>query len=229
MSYSQAAQGRGSNNQAKVQAVQNKSEVDLLKSCHRELAQADEISTRTCERLNSQTEQLKRIHNDTEVINGNLDQSEHLLRGLGRWGWFKNLFHSEPEAKNLAPASSSGGYPASASSQPKAAAAAAPSQAASGAERARARLLAEEAARNPSGSAARPAPAAGANAQANGEDPEAERLYDDMENMLAGLKVKTQAINQTLDVHNQMLPEIESNMTRAQDRIKKQSAQMAKR
>jgi len=49
------------------------------------LADTDRISQRTADKLNSQTEQLNRIHEQTENINHNLDHSQWVLQSMKSW------------------------------------------------------------------------------------------------------------------------------------------------
>mmetsp|Transcript_102769 Transcript_102769/g.266190 ORF Transcript_102769/g.266190 Transcript_102769/m.266190 type:complete len:129 (-) Transcript_102769:519-905(-) len=84
MSYASAADT--------AQSTDRRTEKELLTDIRKSLAGADEISNRTLETLNSQTEQLQRIQGHADGIEHNLDQSEFLLRGLKRWGWVRNIF-----------------------------------------------------------------------------------------------------------------------------------------
>lgn len=56
-----------------------------------------------------------------------------------------------------------------------------------------------------------------------------EKTYDQIDNMLEGLLVKSQQINHTLGHHNQLIPEIAESVERDQARIAKQKAEMKKR
>jgi len=58
---------------------------------------------------------------------------------------------------------------------------------------------------------------------------EVDRAYDDIDNLLEGLKEKGKVINRTLDQHNQMLPNLSESIARDQDRISKQQQEIKKR
>eukprot|EP00930_Biecheleria_cincta_P079047 TRINITY_DN66709_c0_g1_i1.p1 TRINITY_DN66709_c0_g1~~TRINITY_DN66709_c0_g1_i1.p1 ORF type:complete len:248 (+),score=50.89 TRINITY_DN66709_c0_g1_i1:68-745(+) len=199
-----------------------RTEAELLASTLRSLAEADESSNRVLTTLNEQTEQLHKIQDDTRSIDSNLDKSEYLLRSLKRFGWVRNLFRkqpkSSPDAKQAegpsstsAPAASSGsgsqssssssGYPSGAK------AAAAPSANGRGA----ARLLAQEDARRSAGGYG-----------SDRRDPGIDKAYDQIDNILEGLKHKGAEINRTLNHHNEILPEVASSVQKSQDRMKKQ-------
>jgi len=177
------------------------------------------------QRLDTQTEQLKKIEADTEVIDSNLDQSEYLLRGLKPFGWVRNLFRKDPGPPPR-PEKTSGGYPTGAA--PSSASGAPDARRQGGASAGANRLLAEEAARKDlklgaagsNGSQLRPD---------QKRDQEVDRAYDDIEHMLDGLKEKSKVINRTLDDHNQMLPRIGDSIARDQERINKQQQDMKKR
>jgi len=58
-----------------------------------------EISQRTAEELNGQTEQLYRIKEDTERIKNNLDTSQYLIAGMKSWwGSMIQMFTAPPIA-----------------------------------------------------------------------------------------------------------------------------------
>lgn len=190
---------------------ETKTEAELLASTVQSLAQAEDTTNRVLTTLHGQTEQLHRIQADAEAINHNLDRSEWLLRSLKPWGWVRNIFRKDPQARPLdervssssaaAPAPAPAGYP----------------EASRGAQR----LLAEDAARKanaPGQQLTRP----------DLRDPH-EKTYDQIDNMLEGLLVKSQQINHTLGHHNQLIPEIAESVERDQARIAKQKAEMKKR
>jgi len=58
---------------------------ESLDNTLRTLADTDKISQRTADKLENQTEQLHRIHEQTENINYNLDHSQYLLQGMKSW------------------------------------------------------------------------------------------------------------------------------------------------
>jgi len=222
-----------------AKSTDGRTEAELLASTVRSLVEADESSNRTLTALNEQTEQLHRINEDTHSIDSNLDKSEYLLRSLKRFGWVRNLFRkqpkSSPDAKEAeAPAStreaaasssrssaSSSGYPSSANTL------AAPSASSRGA----ARLLAQEDARRGS---QKPS-ADGRSAASTGgyssdrKDPAIDKAYDQIDNILEGLKHKGAQINRTLGHHNELIPEITTNVQRSEDRMKEQQKDIKKR
>mmetsp|Transcript_55365 Transcript_55365/g.121525 ORF Transcript_55365/g.121525 Transcript_55365/m.121525 type:complete len:231 (-) Transcript_55365:56-748(-) len=227
MSYAQAA----------AKSTDVRSEAELLASTRRSLAEADEISNRTLGTLNHQTEQLHRIQADTDAIDHNLDQSEWLIRGLRPFGWVRNLFKKEPlpaslhdkaspssasasagsKAPSAPSAASAGGYPGGGPGRPAASGGGGYPVGGRGA----ARLLADEAAR-------RPAQAAGGRSAELGVEASRERAYDEIDHMLEGLKHKSKEINRTLDHHNDMIPAIADNVSRDQERIRKQQQDLRK-
>lgn len=226
-----------------AKSTDGRTEAELLASTVRSLVEADESSNRTLTALNEQTEQLHRINEDTHSIDSNLDKSEYLLRSLKKFGWVRNLFRKQPkngpDAKQAEAASSSreaaassgpqskssassSGYPSSATSP------AAPSASGRGA----ARLLAQEDARR--GSLQKQS-ADGRSAASTGgygsdrRDPGIDKAYDQIDNILEGLKHKGAEINRTLGHHNELIPEITGNVQRSQDRMKKQQQDIKKR
>lgn len=210
----------GLQQQEEARSRDGRTEMELLQATRRSLAEADSIANNTMTTLDGQTEQLERIQRDTADVSSNLDQSEHLIRGLKPFGWLQNLFRKEPKSTHSRPtqdaggsASSSGGYPTGA----------APSKAAQ-------RLMSDEAARRDmglgSGSKAKKPGGAGMPGR---KEAEVEKVYDDIDNMLEGLKDKSKEINRTLDRHNQMLPEIGDSINESQDRINQQQRDMKKR
>lgn len=206
---------RGGVLQQEARSRDGRTEVDLLRDVQRSLGEADQIAGGTLDKLDSQTEQLEKIQVDAEIIDGNLDKSEYLLRGLKPWGWFRNLWRKDPEpAVNVRARPSQGGYPSSSSSEQPGA-------------RGAARLMADERARNDlklgAGSQAGNATALRPDQQRNAE---VDKAYDDIDSMLDGLKEKSKVINKTLDQHNQMLPGIDASIGRNQERINKQQADM---
>ncbi|CAK0821731.1 unnamed protein product, partial [Prorocentrum cordatum] len=114
----------------------------------------------------------------------------------------------------------SGGYPSSSSSSSSAPVAA--PLAAAGRSQGAARLLADDAARRRAGSqeVSGGALAAGGRSGSGGTD--VDKAYDDIDNLLTGLKEKGQVINRTLDHHNEMLPGITKKVERDQERLRKQ-------
>jgi hypothetical protein len=220
--YNKSSGGGGSQQQQQeARSKDGRTELELLRDTKRHLCDADYIAGNTMEQLDGQTEQLSRIQRDTDSIDANLDQSEFLLRGLKPFGWVRNLFRADPKPAAVPPGSTrrssqgsgapSGGYPSS-SSKP------APSSGA-------ARLMADEQARREAklGSGAQ-----GGRGSEQQKQAEVERAYDDIDNLLDGLKEKSKVINKTLDQHNQVLPGMESSITRQQERINKQQNDMRK-
>jgi len=215
-----------------------RTEAELLASTVRSLAQADESSNRVLTTLNEQTEQLHNIQDDTRSIDSNLDKSEYLLRSLKRFGWVRNLFRKQPKScvdakqaevpsstREAAASSgsvsqssaSSSGYPSGAN------AAAAPS----GGGRGAARLLAQDDARR---GPQQKQSADGRSAGGYGSrDPGIDKAYDQIDNILEGLKHKGAEINRTLNHHNEIVPEITNSVQRSQDRMKKQQQDIQKR
>jgi len=62
------------------------------------LADTDRISQKTADKLCSQTEQLHRIHDQTENINHNLDHSQWVLQSMKSWwGRGKSLIAGPPK------------------------------------------------------------------------------------------------------------------------------------
>jgi hypothetical protein len=207
-----------------VRSRDGRTELELLRDTQRSLAEADTIANSTVDRLDGQTEQLHRIEGDSDAISDNLDKSEYLLRGLKPWGWFRNIFRKDPAppAESIRPVTTTlpkqgaGGYPAGSSSGS--------SQAPI--SRGAARMMEEERRRQEqkvgnSGTSAALPPDQQKKIEVN-------KAYDDIENMLGGLLDKSKAINRTLDQHNQMLPGIDQQMTRNQERINKQRQDMKK-
>lgn len=215
-----------------------RTEAELLASTVKSLAEADDTTDRVLTTLHGQTEQLHRIKADADAIHHNLDQSEWLLRSLKPWGWVRNIFRKDPSS--VSSVSSAPSASASASSAPALAsdrkdskvdskAPAQPAPAPGGypeGSRGAARLLAEDAARR----AARNSTAAAAAQQQRPDlrDPN-EKAYEQIDNMLEGLLVKSQQINRTLGHHNELLPEIADSVDRDQARITKQKAEIKKR
>ena len=215
-----------------------RTEAELLASTVKSLAEADDTTDRVLTTLHGQTEQLHRIKADADAIHHNLDQSEWLLRSLKPWGWVRNIFRKDPVSSASASASS-----ASASSAPaalasdgkdsKAPAQPAPPAPAPGGypegSRGAARLLADDAARR----AARNSTAAAAAQSQQQQRPDLrdpnEKAYEQIDNMLEGLLVKSQQINRNLGHHNELLPEIADSVDRDQARITKQKAEIKKR
>ena len=199
----------------------SRTEAELLASTVKSLAQAEDTTDRVLTTLHGQTEQLERIKADADAINHNLDQSEWLLRSLKPWGWVRNIFRKDPIQARPDPPTSS----ASAAGYPSGAAVGTAGDGSRGA----ARLLADDAARR----AARNS-SAGVQQQQQTQrcqldrDP-TEKAYDQIDNMLEGLLVKSQQINRTLGHHNEMLPEIAESVERDQARLTKQKAEIKKR
>ena len=204
-----------------------RTEAELLASTVKSLAEADDTTDRVLTTLHGQTEQLHRIKADADAIHHNLDQSEWLLRSLKPWGWVRNIFRKDPSS---APSASASSAPAASASDGKDSKvdskAPAQSQPAGYPEGSRgaARLLADDAARR----AARNSTAAAAQQRPDLRDPN-EKAYEQIDNMLEGLLVKSQQINRTLGHHNELLPEIADSVDRDQARITKQKAEIKKR
>ena len=209
----------------------SRTEAELLASTVKSLAQAEDTTDRVLTTLHGQTEQLERIKADADAINHNLDQSEWLLRSLKPWGWVRNIFRKDPiQARPDPPTSSAkAGYPSAAGAPSASGASGAAVGTAGDGRRGAARLLADDAARR----AARNS-SAGVQVQQQTQrcqldrDP-TEKAYDQIDNMLEGLLVKSQQINRTLGHHNEMLPEIAESVERDQARLTKQKAEIKKR
>jgi len=210
---------------------QGRTEKQLLDSITGSLAQADECADRTMGALDEQTNQLHRIKRDADIIDSNLDQSEHLLRGLKPGGWFRNLFRKDPTPTAVprpSTKSNSNFDPARRTAKTSTSSGTSNSSTAPAGGQGAQKLLEKEAARRAS--------AASQPGQNNkGEirpdlqrDTETEKAYDDIENLLSGLKEKGRVINRTLDNHNKMLPGLVDDITKAQDRITRQSKDMNK-
>jgi hypothetical protein len=215
-----------------------RTEAELLASTVKSLAEADDTTDRVLTTLHGQTEQLHRIKADADAIHHNLDQSEWLLRSLKPWGWVRNIFRKDPVSS--APSASASSAPAALASDgkdskvdSKAPAQPAPPAPAPGGypegSRGAARLLADDAARR----AARNSTAAAAAQSQQQQRPDLrdpnEKAYEQIDNMLEGLLVKSQQINRTLGHHNELLPEIADSVDRDQARITKQKAEIKKR
>lgn len=212
-----------------------RTEAELLASTVKSLAEADDTTDRVLTTLHGQTEQLHRIKADADAIHHNLDQSEWLLRSLKPWGWVRNIFRKDPVSS--APSASASSAPAALASDgkdskvdSKAPAQPAPPAPAPGGypegSRGAARLLADDAARR----AARNSTAAAAAQSQQQQRPDLrdpnEKAYEQIDNMLEGLLVKSQQINRTLGHHNELLPEIADSVDRDQARITKQKAEI---
>ena len=206
----------------------SRTEAELLASTVKSLAQAEDTTDRVLTTLHGQTEQLERIKADADAINHNLDQSEWLLRSLKPWGWVRNIFRKDPiQARPDPPTSSSAkaGYPSAGASGASGASGAAVGTAGMDGSRGAARLLADDAARR----AARNSRAAAQQQTQRPDRDPTEKAYDQIDNMLEGLLVKSQQINRTLGHHNEMLPEIAESVERDQARLTKQKAEIKKR
>jgi len=207
-----AARPAGSGLQQEARSRDGRTEMDLLRDTKRSLAEADTIANSTMGQLNSQTEQLEKVEADAAVIDHNLEQSEYLIRGLKPLGWIRNLFRKEPPPTALPQAAGRQGYPESSSSGGK------------GAQR----LMAEDDARRKDlklGAQAGKSQGLRPDQQPS-KNSEADKIYDDIDSMLDGLKEKSKVINRTLDTHNKMLPGIEQSIDRGKDRINKQQDEM---
>eukprot|EP00933_Yihiella_yeosuensis_P034842 TRINITY_DN28328_c0_g1_i1.p1 TRINITY_DN28328_c0_g1~~TRINITY_DN28328_c0_g1_i1.p1 ORF type:complete len:234 (+),score=55.77 TRINITY_DN28328_c0_g1_i1:49-750(+) len=220
-----------------ARSTDGRTEAELLQSTVRSLAEATDTSDRVLTTLNGQTEQLHKIKEDSDAIDHNLEQTQKLLNFLKPMGWVKGLFGGRRSSASA----SGGGYPASGSGRGSGGYAGASSAASSsgggyaGAAvgtttgRGAARLLAAENARKGvdqnSGPAGR---GAGRGQSLCKQDPGIERAYDQIDSLLDGLKERGHVINQTLDHHNKMLPDLASSADRQQEKIKKQTAEMAR-
>jgi hypothetical protein len=223
--------------QQEARSKDGRTEVDLLRETRRSLAEADILATSTMGTLDGQTEQIHRINADAEKIDANLDQSEYLLRGLKPFGWFRNLFRKEPQEQSVRPQletgrrtsqGSSSGYPASSTAPPPA------PVPVGGGSRGAARLLEEEERRRSlklgAGGTSVCQATSGANQRPDQQrNAEIDKAYDDIDNLLDGLKEKSKVINRTLDTHNKMLPELSETIARDQERINKQQRDIKKR
>ena len=211
-----------------------RTEAELLASTVKSLAEADDTTDRVLTTLHGQTEQLHRIKADADAIHHNLDQSEWLLRSLKPWGWVRNIFRKDPSSTSSASSASAASAPAPAASSSEgkdskvdSKAPAQPPQPAGYPEGSRgaARLLADDAARRV---ARNSTASAAAQQRPDLRDPN-EKAYEQIDNMLEGLLVKSQQINRTLGHHNELLPEIADSVDRDQARITKQKAEIKKR
>lgn len=198
-----------------VRSTAGHTEAELLASTRRILAETDDISNRTLNTLNEQSEQLRRVQADSDAISSNLDQSEWLLRGLKPWGWVRNMFKEKPTQKRASAAAT----PAHFTPAPRAGSDAALQASLPAGGKAAERLIADEARRGSRASAGtRPDKAS-----------DTDRAYEEIGNMLEGLKHKSSVINKTLAEHNRIIPNISEGITRDHDRIQKQNKDMKDR
>mmetsp|Transcript_860 Transcript_860/g.1926 ORF Transcript_860/g.1926 Transcript_860/m.1926 type:complete len:252 (-) Transcript_860:205-960(-) len=214
--------------QDQVAEKQQKSEMELLRDIRKNVVETDEVATRTLETLHGQTEQINRITQDAEAIEHNLDTSAHLLRGMkGNFGWLQNLFSRAPPPPppKQQGATTSTARPTAGSNDKVGNASASSSSAP--AMRPQDRLIAEDAARKK------------AEAQAEGHvdekkirpdqrNPEADKILDEIEAALGGIKAKAEETNRTLDHHNEVLPKLGQTMATSQDRMRNQHADLKK-
>mmetsp|Transcript_29535 Transcript_29535/g.68115 ORF Transcript_29535/g.68115 Transcript_29535/m.68115 type:complete len:249 (+) Transcript_29535:51-797(+) len=198
--------------------------VGLLKDIRKSVAETDEISTRTLETVQSQTEQIDRIKRDQEDIEHNLDTSAYLLRGMRRWGWVQNLFGGPPQPKAGATSSAAPPRPSPVQSSGSKVDTAPPAGLSKPTFRPADRLLAEEEKRKQDPSAA----SNGQPLRPDQRDAEEEKLLHEIGNSLDGLKAKAQETNRTLDYHNKVLPEIGDRMEVSKDRMRIQNDEMKK-
>merc|ERR1719401_2008401 len=183
-----------------VRSRDGRTEREILQDTCRTLAQTDECATRTLGELHNQTEQLDKIAGDVHAIEGNLEQSEHLLKRMQPGQWVRNLFRKEPtvvattaNSKREKRVSQSNTFdPPRRGSQP-------------GQRQAGGNLRPGEKAQD-----------------------ETDKLYDDVERLIGGLKDKGKEINRTLASHNERLPGISDNISRQQGKITKQQDMMKK-
>mmetsp|Transcript_146057 Transcript_146057/g.468439 ORF Transcript_146057/g.468439 Transcript_146057/m.468439 type:complete len:220 (-) Transcript_146057:146-805(-) len=217
MSYASAAK-------LAPQSTERRTEGQLLSDITRSLAEADQVSGRTLERLGEQTEQLHRIQDHNANIENNLDQSEWLLRGLKRWGWARNLFNRDPKGRERQEQQGKASLIGDSKSEPAS-------------QRTAERLVRDDAVRRASltgagGSSASSASASGTkfapDPRAKQEGDAREKAYDDIEKLLDGLSTKTHEISRTLDGHNKMLPDMADKVDRSQSRLSNQMRDMRK-
>lgn len=211
MSYAGGGRGGRGGQDQEVRSKEGRTEKELLQNTLKTLTETDEISTKTLDTLGHQDEQIQRIKEDTTAIDHNLDQSEKLLKVLGPFGWVRAIFSKDKgPAGGRGGAAGSQGYPSQGSQDS--------SRVARGAARLQQDAAARQAAAAPK-AAAKPV----------SKEDEIDKMYDQMDGILDGLKSKSHEINRTLERHNEQLPEITSAITRQQDRIDKQSKDMQKR
>lgn len=212
--------------QQQARAKDGRTELELLRDTRRTLAETDTIASSTCVALDGQTEQIERIQNDAEKIDANLDQSEYLLRGLKPFGWVRNLFRKEPKEQLRPQPEGRRTSQGSANGYTGGAAPPAPVAVARGAQR----LLEDEERRKnlKLGSASKAGSALSQRPDLS-RQAEVDAAYDDIDNLLDGLKEKGRVINRTLDQHNQMLPDTANSISRNQERISKQQQELKKR
>mmetsp|Transcript_2164 Transcript_2164/g.5050 ORF Transcript_2164/g.5050 Transcript_2164/m.5050 type:complete len:212 (-) Transcript_2164:163-798(-) len=166
------------------------------------LQQTDEIATKSCLKLDEQTEQIKRTQAYADTAENNLDLSEKLLQGMSSWyGRFKGAFSSAYESSEKFSASSAR---ESSSANGNSSSKATPSSV-GGATSSKPR--------EPVTGGSGPVPRAcdaGAAATTSSEDKDLAL----MSQLVGGLKEKSYAMGQTLSMHNDML----DNLSETTDR-----------
>lgn len=203
-----------------------RTEQEALSQIYTTLVETDDIATVTMGKLNDQTEQLQRIHEDTGAIDHNLDQTKYLLGGFkSAFSWVTNIVrkqpppHREEKAFSTAP-------PRHARINPQAATVSTESRgfvpSASGAS-------APANAGFPCASCPIAEEYVCKKVDAKRPDQRAkvvDKQYADCERVLASMEHKTKEINRTLDVHNKLIPVISDDVQKAQERVSKQAQEM---
>jgi len=201
-------------------------EQEALSQIYTTLVETDDIATVTMGKLNDQTEQLQRLHEDTGAIAHNLDQTKYLLGGFkSSFAWVTNIVRKQPpphrEEKPVSTAASRDArinpHAAFVSTEsrgmvPSAAGASAPANV--GVPCASCPIAEEYACKK---------------VDPNRPDQRAkvvDKQYADCERLLEGMEHKTEEINRALDVHNKLIPVISDDVQKAQERVSKQAQEI---
>ncbi|KYQ89922.1 hypothetical protein DLAC_08490 [Tieghemostelium lacteum] len=84
--------GYGSEHQLYVDKMQNavntqKKSIQMLKECHSQLLDTQQMATQTLIKMKEQTEQMKAMDKKLDVIDGHLDQSDKIIKQMNK-RWF---------------------------------------------------------------------------------------------------------------------------------------------